>query len=112
MAITLKEWMDKDTMNSYDNNRIVKSDWNDIIKSMSDSYNIDMLKKSVLDSWENDWTDEKIADKFKHMLAKESEEDKVARILKGDFEKQFGITFEKFIEVYHRMLEHSPEKLI
>ena len=112
MAITLKEWMDSDTMNSYNDNRIIKNDWSDLIKLMKDSYTIDMLEKRVLNTWENDWTDEKIEDKFKHILGKESEEDKVARILKGDFEKQFGITFEKFIEVYNYIVENNPEKLI
>ena len=42
----------------------------------------------------------------------ETDEAKVVRILKGDFEKKFGITFDKFTETYHKMLEKCPEKLI
>lgn len=42
----------------------------------------------------------------------ETDEQKVIRILKGDFEKKFGMTFEKFIEVRETILEHNPEKLI
>lgn len=42
----------------------------------------------------------------------ETEEQKVIRILKHDFESTHGITFERFIEVYHNILRDSPEKLI
>ena len=45
-------------------------------------------------------------------VAVETDEQKVIRILKGDFEKKFGMTFEKFIEVRESILEHNPEKLI
>ncbi len=42
----------------------------------------------------------------------ESDEDKVVRILKTDFEAKHGMTFDKFIEVYNKILKDSPEKLI
>ena len=42
----------------------------------------------------------------------ETDEEKVARILKRDFETAHGMTFDKFIEVYQRMLKECPEKLI
>lgn len=38
--------------------------------------------------------------------------DKVVRILKGDFEKFFGMSFDKFTELYNEILENYPEKLI
>lgn len=37
---------------------------------------------------------------------------KVIRLLKGDFEKKLGISFETFIETYNKILEESPEDLI
>lgn len=58
----------------------------------------------LLNSLKGTWTDS-----FKKT---ESDEDKVVRILKGDFEKKFGMSFEKFIEVYNKLLDDSPEKLI
>lgn len=42
----------------------------------------------------------------------ESDEEKVLRIIKGDFENIFGISLEKFNEVYHNILKNCPEKLI
>lgn len=66
----------------------------------------------------SDWTkgeDEWGEDSYtrrKKVVPKETDDQKVIRILKGDFEKKFGMTFEKFIETYHRLLETSPEKLI
>lgn len=42
----------------------------------------------------------------------ESDEEKVLRIIKGDFEYIFGISLEKFNEVYHNILKNCPEKLI
>ena len=44
--------------------------------------------------------------------APETEHDKVVRILKGDFEKRFGMKFERFIEVYHEIVKDHPERLI
>lgn len=42
----------------------------------------------------------------------ESDEEKVLRIIKGDFENIFGISLEKFNEVYQNILKNCPEKLI
>lgn len=42
----------------------------------------------------------------------ETEEEKVIRILKGDFEKTFGISWDRFQIVYNKILESNPEKLI
>ena len=42
----------------------------------------------------------------------ESDEEKVVRIIKGDFENIFGISLEKFNEVYQDILKNCPEKLI
>ena len=41
-----------------------------------------------------------------------TKEEIVLKLLKGDFEKNNGITFEDFIETYNKILENSPEKLI
>ena len=42
----------------------------------------------------------------------ETKESIVIRLLKGDFEKSHGITFDEFIKIYNVILENSPEKLI
>ncbi len=107
MAIKLEDWMKQDPYGNGTYTATVKkldNDWSSIINSFNDLYMNDTIKQQVLDTWsrENVFGDKQV----------ESDEDKVARILKGDFEKKFGMTFEKFIEVYHRMLENNPEKLI
>lgn len=45
-------------------------------------------------------------------LRNETDEEKVIRLLKGDFEKQCEISFEKFMEIYTLIVKTSPEKLI
>lgn len=76
----------------------------------------DQLMKLIYqyDDWtKNGWYDDTITEKKKApKKPAETDEQKVVRILKGDFEKKFGMTFEKFIETYQRLLETSPEKLI
>lgn len=42
----------------------------------------------------------------------ETKEEKVVRLLKGDFERYCGITFEDFVEVRNKIIEENPEKLI
>ncbi len=42
----------------------------------------------------------------------ETEHDTVVRILKGDFEKKFGMTYDRFVELYNDILKNNPEKLI
>ena len=42
----------------------------------------------------------------------ETDEEKVIRLLKHDFEENNGISFEKFMDVYHNIVENNPEKLI
>lgn len=52
---------------------------------------------------------------LKGMLEKEkevSDEDKVIGIVKGGFEKHFGMTMERFNEIYESIMETNPEKLI
>jgi hypothetical protein len=63
-----------------------------------EKFKIDMVKKSYVDHFAN--------------RNAETPHDKVIRLLKGDFEKTHGITFEKFIETYNDILENNPEKLI
>jgi len=46
------------------------------------------------------------------MYDSQTEEEKVVKLLKGGFEEKCGITFTKFIEIYHNILENNPEKLI
>ena len=45
-------------------------------------------------------------------VKKETDEEKVIRILKGDFEETFGMSFDKFIDIYNNLLENNPDKLI
>ncbi len=66
---------------------------------------------SDLTKGEDEWGEDSYTLK-KKAAPKETDDQKVIRILKGDFEKKFGMTFEKFIETYHGLLETSPEKLI
>jgi len=42
----------------------------------------------------------------------ENPHDKVVRILKGDFEKKFGMSFDEFNKIYNEILKTCPEKLI
>jgi nitric oxide reductase large subunit len=39
-------------------------------------------------------------------------EEKVIDIVKGGFEKKFGMTIQEFQEIYDDLVENSPEKLI
>jgi len=48
--------------------------------------------------------------KYKQLLL--TPEEKVLRLLKYDFEKKVGISFEQFICVYKEILKNNPEKLI
>ena len=36
----------------------------------------------------------------------------VIRMIKGDFEKFTGLSFDRFCEIYKQTLENEPEKLI
>lgn len=42
----------------------------------------------------------------------ETDEEKVIRIIKGDFEKEFNITFDKFQTILKDIMGQHPEKLI
>lgn len=91
-------------------------------------YNIDLLSKYHKKEHDNysDWLDRKFKTKINHakdkvindLLTKynkptlETDEEKVIRILKKDFEVKHGMTFDKFIETYQKILSESPEKLI
>jgi hypothetical protein len=39
-------------------------------------------------------------------------EDRVVDIVKGGFEDKFGMTIQEFQEVYEKLVEESPERLI
>ena len=43
---------------------------------------------------------------------KETTQETVIRMLKGDFQKVVGVSFEDFMEAYHSLIENNPEKLI
>ena len=45
-------------------------------------------------------------------FSEETIEEKVIRILKYDFEKSHGISFDVFMNVYKEIIEKNPEKLI
>lgn len=42
----------------------------------------------------------------------ETNEQKVIRLLRGDFEKKLGISFEDFMNTYNHLVETNPDKLI
>lgn len=67
---------------------------------------IDML----VDLWREKYKE--IDMQFIEPVKYESDEEKVVRIIKGDFENIFGISLEKFNEVYQNILKNCPEKLI
>lgn len=67
---------------------------------------IDMLD----DLWQKNYNE--IDMQFIEPVKYDSDEEKVLRIIKGDFENIFGISLEKFNEVYHNILKNCPEKLI
>ena len=81
--------------------------WDKVVKDNNSWY-------SNYDDYTNDFEFQKeyMADFNTKSAPVETDEQKVIRILKGDFEKKFGMTFEKFIEVRETILEHNPEKLI
>lgn len=57
--------------------------------------------------------DSKLTYKQKYRLfSEETMEEKVIRILKHDFEKSHGISFDVFMSVYTEIVEKHPEKLI
>lgn len=70
------------------------------------------LKKQMLDYHKYALMDSIFIDELNNKKPVETEEQKVLRILKGDFERQFGMTFDRFIEVRERMLETNPERFI
>lgn len=45
-------------------------------------------------------------------ITTETKEQKVVRLLKGDFEKYTGMSYEEFDEIHKRLIENYPEKLI
>ena len=45
-------------------------------------------------------------------VVKETSEEKVIRFLKGDFEKQIGMSFDEFTKIRNEIIEKCPEKLI
>ena len=94
-----------------------------IHKSNHDTFNIHKDREN--DNYSK-WLDEKFKKQINHARDKvindllnkyqkptlETDEEKVIRILKKDFEVKHGMTFDKFIETYQKILEESPEKLI
>lgn len=77
---------------------------------------IDMLVDDILGDL---WMESNQRKKYKEIdmqfiepVKYESDEEKVVRIIKGDFENIFGISLEKFNEVYQNILKNCPEKLI
>ena len=42
----------------------------------------------------------------------EFKKDKVKRLLKGEFERIHGMSFDEFISIYNHILETSPEEFI
>ena len=90
----------------------IKEDFfNDDHRNFSDSL-IEKMKNQISIQIAKDIDAELIKQITSAMKPIETEEEKVIKLLKGDFEKKTGITFERFIEVYNSILENNPEKLI
>lgn len=95
-------------------NKIYQLDANYGIKK-SDMEELMGLDKTMLDNLKADLIQSIKTDKeFSKALRQpvETDADKVVRILKHDFEKKHGMTFDKFIEVYNDLLKNNPERLI
>lgn len=71
-----------------------------------------MFAQDIQDSYKQTVIDRGYLDHLLKQQPVETEDQKVIRILKGDFEKKFGMTFERFVEVRERLIETHPEKLI
>jgi hypothetical protein len=96
------------------------------IKSFKDDLKIVDYESILDDGWRSDDMVAKLTEQMARKISKEIDdqimsnlvssvmpvEDRVAKILNVDFEKEFGISFEKFVEVYNKILETNPEKLI
>lgn len=80
------------------------------IKRLADLINTKMIMEYEENESFDRYLDESI--NTEKTLLSETLEEKTIRILRGDFEKHFGIPFETFIEVYNTILEECPEKLI
>lgn len=84
----------------------------------NETYNpiiVDMLGDLWCEWWESNHLEKFIEPpdmQFIVPVKYESDEEKVLRIIKGDFENIFGISLEKFNEVYQNILKNCPEKLI
>ncbi len=100
----LKLLQDNNMYSDYDYKKKLYDDFTHKQKWWSYSDDNDYFKKD----FETEWMTKPAAKPAR----KETDEEKVVRILKGDFEKKFGMTFEKFIEVREKLLETHPEKLI
>ena len=84
-------------------NGVIGATWNDETKTFEKKKQIlNIAKDKVI----ND-----LLNKYKKPTL-ETDEEKVIRILKKDFEAKHGMTFDKFVEVYQKILSESPEKLI
>ena len=93
-----KDWFKNNHLNSWSQKNCSPHDTWQIVKD-------DIIKKAKKD----------IMDRLKTYNEKhynESDEDKVIRILKKDFEAKHEISFDKFIEIYNKILINNPEKLI
>lgn len=103
--MTYKFKVDKNspTFKAYNLSDLHLKDDLDIASLIKDGYSRKMVASIEKDVFES----------FKKVIFDtETDEEKVVRILKGDFEKKFGMTYEKFKNVYDIILRDNPEKLI
>lgn len=68
-------------------------------------YYTDDVKRMILDHLEK-------SDYYTKKAPEPTIEDKVVDIVKGGFEEKFGITIQEFQEVYERLVETDPQRLI
>lgn len=49
---------------------------------------------------------------FVSRMQNESEQDLVVRMIKGDFEKLVGMSFDRFYALYKQTIETNPERFV
>ena len=72
----------------------------------------EMVRAIMKSKYNDGWLHDPVLSQKPVKTKKETNEEKTIRILKGDFEKTFDLSFDEFIDIYHNLLEHEPEKLI
>ncbi len=110
MKVSLKKYRfedeDEDYEKEYELSDMDMEIITDILEEESDEYDDYDCNKEYYDE------DEDCEDYDEEPVPKPTTEEKVIDLLKGGFEKRCGLSLDEFMETYHKLLEHSPERLI